>query len=193
MDSQDQLSIWEARDAKSAVCIAKFDHRATVRPSAGVKWTGSFPCEVYNLSFHWIIPSAGQDLSTPGLVPLAVAKGEYQQDAEEAPPKTALGARIYDLAIDSTPILSSSHRTIKRFEPPPVSWPLVVENLATRNFSFSGDAHDALMGALNYFHEEHYMTFLWAIRRKEFALHLLWYGQGFCQRRDCLSTQYADW
>ncbi|KAK8115713.1 hypothetical protein PG984_012215 [Apiospora sp. TS-2023a] len=387
---------WEARDAKSAVCIAKFDHRATVKPPAGVKWTGSYPYEVYNLSLHWIIPSAGHDLSTPGLVPLAVAKGENQkflglclglfhigeqvgsqesrnpfaarhvesawdaglskewvsgcltahdkcensvisddknhklfrfidvqeekvveiresnlqsfryaalsyvwggpqtfclrtdnilelqmrgslrntpntirdamtvasglgftyiyvdafclvqddandkreqlaimgkiyanatvcivaasgesahsglpglssprkpqiegqtlwpygqgQDAEEAPPKTALAERIYDLAIDSTPILSSSHRTLKRFEPAPVSWPLVVENFATRNFSFAGDAHDALMGALDYFQEEHYMTFLWAIRRKEIALHLLWYGQGFCQRRDCLTT-----
>lgn len=43
------------------------------------------------------------------------------QDAEEAPPKTPLAERIYDLAIDSTPLLSSSHRKLKQFKSPPVS------------------------------------------------------------------------
>lgn len=35
------------------------------------------------------------------------------QNAEEAPPKTPLARRIYDLAIDFTPLLSSSHRKLK--------------------------------------------------------------------------------
>ncbi|KAK8069920.1 hypothetical protein PG994_006536 [Apiospora phragmitis] len=64
---------WGSR-RNDAVCIAKFDGRATLKPPSGVEWEVSYAHKVYNLSLHWIVIPDDQNLAKPGLVPYAVAK-----------------------------------------------------------------------------------------------------------------------
>ncbi|GAW13585.1 hypothetical protein ANO14919_029720 [Xylariales sp. No.14919] len=112
--------------------------------------------------------------------------GETQK-TEEAPPDTPLAKMTFDMLIDYSIPLISGHVAIKNYGPASY-WTWLAYDFVQRGFSFSGDTHNALLGALEYFQEKHDFSFLWALPRKGFVLNLLWYGEGHRERRSCLTT-----